>query len=475
MRELSSITMLDLGIVAVYMLGMLGIGLFFVKRIQNAGDYYVAGRSLGPLVLAGTVCATIIGGSAMMGRAGLGYDYGVLAVVTAVPYMIGMFVFSGISGRIQEVGAKNNITSIPDLFERRFGKKAKCLIAVLIGYTMMGTVASQITATAVIFRMVGGSVGITYEIGACIATFIFIFYTAASGLFGVVYTDVVQFFMLIIFVYILLPISGIHYLGGFNAFWNQVPKEMLIPHIDGKALGDIVTYLVFTMAGAEMWQRAFAAKSKNAAKGGMFWGTFVYALTIGVILSLGLMGRQIMPDVKEIYGTTEAIIPAMVIHILPMGITGLTLAGLLSVMMSSADSYLLISTQTLVQDLGKTLNPNMTDKQEVKYSRILSAALAVCALVIALYIKNAYNALMFAWTFYAASVGLPALAALYWKKATSYGIISSVLAGFVVSIGWEMIGKPWGIGSAVPGSIICGFTLIIVSLATYKKYPSQMV
>lgn len=268
MQDLSNITTLDLVIVVLYLLGMLGIGVYFVRRIQNAGDYYVAGRSLGPLVLAGTVCATIIGGSAMMGRAGLGYDYGSLAVVTALPYLIGMFVFSGISGRIQEVGVKYNITSIPELFEKRFSKTAKCLIALLIGYTMMGTVASQITAVAVIVKMIGGKIGITYEMGACLATFIFIFYTAASGLFGVVYTDVVQFFMLIIFVYILLPLSGIRYLGGFGNFWSNVPKEMLIPNIDGKVVGDIVTYLVFTMAGAEMWQRAFAAKSRKAAKEG---------------------------------------------------------------------------------------------------------------------------------------------------------------------------------------------------------------
>lgn len=475
MGTMSSVTGLDLTIVGLYLIGMLGIGVYFVKNIKNAGDYYVAGRTLGPFVMVGTVCATIIGGSAMMGRAGLGYDQGIVAVMTAVPYFVGMLVFSAISGRIQDVGVKYNITSIPELFELRFGKKAKCLIAVLIGYTMMGTVASQITATAVIFKMVGGQVGITFEMGACLATFIFIFYTAASGLFGVVYTDVVQFFMLLLFVYILLPIQGIHFLGGFGQFWSAIPKEMLIPRLDGKILGDIVTYLVFTLAGAEMWQRAFAAKSRKAAKEGMFIGTAIYGVTIFVILSLGLMGRQIMPDVKELYGTTEAIIPAMVIHILPIGITGLTLAGLLSVMMSSADSYLLISTQTFVQDLGKTIDPKMTDKKEVRLSRIFSTVLALGALIIALYIKNAYNALMFAWTFYAASVGLPALAALYWKKATTQGIISSILAGFVVSIGWELIGKPWGLGSAVPGSVICGLVLVFVSLATYEKNPSVML
>ena len=77
-----------------------------------------------------------------------------------------------------------------------------------------------------------------------------------------------------------------------------------------------------------MWQRAFAAKSRKAAKEGMFWGTSIYGCTIFIILMLGLMGRQILPNVKELYGTAEAVIPGLVIHILPVGITGLCLAGL---------------------------------------------------------------------------------------------------------------------------------------------------
>ena len=469
------VTTLDLVIIGLYLLFMLLVGVWFVKRIKNTDDYYVAGRTLGPVVLAATVCATIIGGSAMMGRAGIAYTTGFMAIATALPYMLGMFIFSGYAGRIQQVGEKYHIESIPSLFEYRFGKPAKCVLAAMVAFAMVGTVAAQVTATATIIKLLGGQVGISYEMGAFIATAIFIIYTAASGLFGVVYTDVVQFFMLIIFVYILLPLSGIRYLGGFGNFWSNVPKEMLIPNIDGKVVGDIVTYLVFTMAGAEMWQRAFAAKSRKAAKEGMFWGTSIYGCTIFIILMLGLMGRQILPNVKELYGTAEAVIPGLVIHILPVGITGLCLAGLLSVMMSSADSYLLISTQTFVQDLGKTLNPKMSDKREVFISRILSAVLAIGALIIALYIKNAYNALMFAWTFYAASVGLPALAALYWRKATNAGIIASIVSGFVVSIGWDLIGKPWGLGSAVPGSLVCAVVLVTVSLATYKTHPSEMV
>lgn len=206
----------------------------------------------------------------------------------------------------------------------------------------------------------------------------------------------------------------------------------------------------------------------------MFWGTSVYAVTILITLTLGLAARQILPNIIEEFGTADAVIPAMVIRVLPIGITGLTLAGLLSVMMSSADSYLLISTQTFVRDIWKTHKPDLSDKKELSYSRIITAVLALGALIIALYIKNAYDALMFAWTFYAASVGLPAVAALYWKKATKQGIVSSVLTGFAVSVLWKMIGEPGGLGAAVPGSIACGIVLIVVSLATYKKNPARM-
>ena len=141
---------IDLAIIAVYLIAMISIGLHFVKRIKGSEDYYVAGRSFGPLILMATVCATIIGGSGLMGRAGKAYSFGTMAITTALPYLIGMFIFSGISGRISRVGTKFDITSMPELFEQRFGKTAKIILACMVAFTMMGTVASQVTATATI-------------------------------------------------------------------------------------------------------------------------------------------------------------------------------------------------------------------------------------------------------------------------------------------------------------------------------------
>lgn len=464
---------LDLAIIGAYLIAMVLIGLVVVKKVRSMDDYYLGGRSFGPLVLMATVCATIIGGSGLMGRAGVAYSSGFKAIMTALPYLLGMFIFSGLAGRISDVGTKFGITSIPDLFEQRFGKTAKVVLGCLIAFTMMGTVASQVTATATIINMLGGEIGISYELCALIACAVFIIYTATSGLFGVIYTDVFQFVMLILFVYILIPASSLVKLGGIGNFVQNLAPELAKPYIDGGIVGDIITYFVFTLAGAEMWQRAFAAKNRRSAKEGLFLGTLAYGLTIPLVWFMGVVAHQLVPAEKiAAYGSTDAVVPALAIETLPVGLTGLALAGILSVIMSTADSYLIVSVQTCVHDIYKVFRPDTPEKKELRLTRVFAVVLPLGALLIALYIKNAYNILMFAWSFYAAAAGLPAFAALYWKKATKAGVLSGMAAGFTVTIAWKLLGQPFGLGATVPGAIACALALVLVSLATCKKHPS---
>ena len=129
-------------------------------------------------------------------------------------------------------------------------------------------------------------------------------------------------------------------------------------------------------------------------------------------------------------------VPALAIEILPVGLTGLALAGILSVIMSTADSYLIVSVQTCVHDIYKTFKPDTPEKKELMLTRVFAVVLPLGALIIALYIKNPYNILMFAWSFYA---------------------------------------LPFGIGATVPGAIACGLALVLVSLATYKKAPTPFL
>lgn len=106
------------------------------------------------------------------------------------------------------------------------------------------------------------------ELGALIACAVFIIYTATSGLFGVIYTDVFQFVMLILFVYILIPASSLVKLGGIGNFVQNLAPELAKPYIEGGIVGDIITYFVFTLAGAEMWAAGVRGKEPQIRQGG---------------------------------------------------------------------------------------------------------------------------------------------------------------------------------------------------------------
>ncbi len=468
------VSILDIVIIVAYLVFIAVVGLVCQKKVKNTSDYYVAGRSLPTFMLVATICASVVGGSALMGKGGYAYSGGVVCIAIGLPYMIGMFIFSAFSGKISALGQKYGFASMSEMMGYRFGKTVKYISAILVAYTSIATVGAQISATGTIISTIGGD-QVSYLTGALIATVIFVAYTASSGLFGVVYTDVIQFIVLIAFVYILLPIFGISEVGGLGELikntdpakwnWNFTPEIITL----------IVTNFIMTIAGAEFWQRAFAAKDKKTAFKSQFWGTSVYAVTIVITMFIGLAAALLLPNLIEEYGTADYAIPVMIVKYLPMGLAGLTLAGMMSVMMSSADTYLLVSTQSIVSDIIKPNFKAMSEKKELLFSRIGSVVFGVFAFLVAMFFTSAYDALMFGWTFYAATLGVPCLLALVWKKANTPGILSGMAAGFVVSIVWNLLGSPLDIGSTIAGVVLNAVFCVVVSLLTYKKYPSKEV
>ncbi|MCI6229148.1 MAG: sodium:solute symporter family protein [Clostridiales bacterium] len=468
------ITGWDLAIILAYMVMIAAVGILSQRKVKNTKDYYVAGRSLPTFALVATICASVIGGSALIGKGGYAYNGGVICIAIGLPYMIGMFIFSAFSGKISHVGHKYGFTSMSEMMGYRFGKIVKYITAIMVAYTSMATVGAQISATGTIISTIGGD-NVSYLVGALIATVIFVAYTASSGLFGVVYTDIIQFIVLLAFIYILLPIKGISAVGGLGELITNTDPAKWDWNLSPKIITLIVTNFVMTIAGAEFWQRAFAAKDRKAAFKGQFWGTSVYAVTIVITMFIGLAAALLYPTLVEDYGTADYAIPVMIVKLLPAGLAGLTLAGLLSVMMSSADSYLLVSTQAIIGDIIKPNSKNMDEKKELRLSRICSIVFGVFAFLVAMFFTNAYDALMFGWTFYAATLGVPCLAAIVWKKATTQGILAGMAVGFVISIAWNLAGSPLGIGSTIIGVVLNAIVCVTVSLATYKKYPSKEV
>ena len=470
---MSSITVLDIVIIVLYIVAIGMVGFLSSRKVKNSSDYYVAGRTLSPFVLLATVCASIIGGSALIGRGGYAYTGGMVSVAIAAPYMIGMFLFSLFSKKISVFGKNYNINSLPEFLGYRFGKPVQFFAAAMVAYTSIATVAAQISATGTIVSAIGGD-NVSYFVGALLATIVFTVYTTSSGLFGVVYTDVIQFIVLTVFVYLLLPFRAVGEVGGFVELFNKVDPQMWKLNLTPEIITLIVTNFVTVIAGAELWQRAFAAKDGKSAFKGQFGGTVVYAVTIVITMFVGVCAAVLFPTLIQDYGTADYAIPVMIIKILPAGLTGLALAGVISVMMSSADTYLLCASQSIVLDICQVVKPDLSEKRSMMISRISSVVFGACSFLIAMFFTSAYDALMFGWTFYAATLGVPCLVSLIWKKATTPGMLAGMGTGFAVSIVWNILGSPFGIGSTIIGVVLNAIVLFTVSLLTYKKYPSKV-
>ncbi len=470
---MSNITVWDILIIVLYILMIGVVGFLSSRKVKNSSDYFVAGRSLSPFFILATVCASIIGGSALIGRGGYAYTGGMVSVAIAAPYMVGMFLFSLFSKKISNLGRKYNINSLPEFLGYRFGKPVQLFASIMVVYTSIATVAAQISATGTIVSAIGGD-KVSYLTGALLATVIFTLYTTTSGLFGVVYTDVIQFVVLVVFVYILLPFKALGEVGGFTSLFEKVDPQMWNLNLSPEIITLIVTNFVTVIAGAELWQRAFAAKDGKSAFKGQFGGTVVYAITIIITMFVGVCASVLFPTLIQDYGTADYAIPVMIIKILPAGLTGLALAGVISVMMSSADTYLLCASQSVVSDICKAVKPDLSEKRSMLISRVSSVIFGVCSFFIAMFFTSAYDALMFGWTFYAATLGIPCLVSLVWKKATTAGMLAGMGTGFVVSIIWNVLGSPFNIGSTIIGVILNALVLFVVSMLTYKKHPSKV-
>jgi len=471
---MSGVTLIDFVIIGVYLVFLAWIGVIGSKKVGNISDYFVANRSLGSFFLLATVCASVIGGSALLGKGGYAYTGGMVCIAIGLPYMIGMFIFSAFSGKISKMGQKYGFISMPEMMGYRFGKTVKMIAAILVVYTSIATVGAQVSAMGTIVSALGGD-KVSYLTGAIIATVIFTLYTASSGLYGVVYTDAVQFIILIVSVYMMLPIFSIHEVGGIGELIRQTDPAKWKLNLTPDIVTLIVTNFIMTIAGAEFWQRAFSAKDSKAAFKGQFGGTAVYAVTIVITMFIGLCAAILFPTLIADYGTADYAVPVMIIEILPAGLTGLAIAGVISVMMSSADTYLLCAVQSTITDVYEEIKPDLDDKKALWLSRILTVVFAVFAFLVAVFFTSAYDALMFGWVFYAATLGVPCLAALIWDKATTAGMLAGMGAGFVTSIVWNALGSPLGVGATIVGVVSNALLLMIVSLMTYKAHPSKPV
>jgi SSS family solute:Na+ symporter len=461
------ITSIDLGVVGVYLIMMLGVGYYIFRKAPSFEEFLLAGRTMTTPILICTLASTYYGLDVLFGTSELAYNDGIVAFFGYSELSLGIYLFAAytLSTRLRTA----RFTSLPEILERHYG----------LGSSVMGAISSilySIPALSLfaIGRLAEVTFGIDAAVGALLLGGIALVYTLWGGLWAVAITDTIQFILMCVTLAIAIPILLVE-LGGFDAIAQVVPESHFSP------LGGIPIWLMLAYAATGIsilvdpgyYQRIFAARSPKQARNAMIiscgiWMAYDWLVTAGGMLArVGVATGAIPADIHS----NDALLMAVTMA-LPVGLTGLFLAGVLATAMSTVDSYTLVAGSNFAFDLYRPLRkPNASDHELVrltKYGAVLSFALGFG---LAFLFERLLSLWVFMATLLTSTVLVPIFVALYWQgKKTQVAGLTSCLVGFVTVILYYVGIPQLGVANEVYGSYIWTFSIGDTSISLWQEY-----
>ncbi|MCH7703012.1 MAG: sodium:solute symporter family protein [Planctomycetes bacterium] len=480
-------------LILLYLLGLVCYGAWHSRRIRTQEDFAVAGRKLTAPVLVGTMLATWIGTGSLVGNAERTYEIGIAMVLVPLGAAVGLFILSRVAARVRRFKQ----FTVQDILETRFGLLPRVLGTVAIITAYLTIVSYQYRAGgAVIHTMYPGLAtwceatlgsGVVNFLkdhtawtdaswGSVIAALFIIGYTVLGGLVSVAYTDVINGVVMILGLLIGLPLL-FGDAGGFEGIretFADTPNKMKligpIPTI--MAINLMLPAMLLVMGEANLYQRFFAARSVQAAKRAAIVLVFAVLVVETLIIVFAFVASAVEPDLpSEQFG--HVILIASMRH-LPMLLAAAVLSAAVAIIVSTADSFLLVSSNSVVRDVyHRFINPSAEPQRLVTISRATVVVLGLVAFGVSLFSDKFLAVALWAYTMYGASITPALLATFFWKRATGPGAAAGIAGGMVMTIGWGIVGEydklpEWlaEYDAVLPAMAISVFLLIGVSLLT---------
>jgi SSS family solute:Na+ symporter len=421
--------MLGLIVIVIYLLVMVAIGLASRRRARGADSFFVAGRSGSSLFITGSLLATIVGGSATVGMAGLGFSRGLtgmwwLLVGSAGLIVLGIFW----AGKVREFG----LYTLPELVEKQYDKRIGLAASILIVISWLGVIAGQIVASGTILSVLGLGSPVLWMV---IFSAVFIGYTLLGGQYAVIRTDVFQ--IGIIFVGIFAGLGLVMYrLGGWSGLEMSLPAERFSfpvgPQFGGYELVSLLLLVGLTyVVGPDMYSRLFCARDTRTARNSVFWAAGLIIPFALAITLIGMGASALFPQIAP-----EQAFPTVINEVLPPIVGAIVLAALLGAVMSSADTCLMTASTILSVDIVGRFKPSLKQEQILAISRWGIVGLGLLSLLLALALKGVISALLFAYTVYTSGLILPVIAGFYKEKLklTPVGALAAIIGGGGVAL-----------------------------------------
>ncbi len=447
-------------IVIAYMATMIIIALAVsFRKVKNSEDFHLAGRSLGPLMMAGTLAAAEIGGGSTIGVAARAYgDWGLSAGWYVVCAGIGIFLVSFVAPFLR----RSMATTVPEILARRYGTPSHIITTFLSLATLFVATAAQVKATSSIIQTISGMDFVHTTIMVVIVVTI---YTMLGGLVSVAFTDIVHILFITVGMAIAMPIilSGA---GGWETVSASIaakaPAKLGLTLVGWKTIiGLILMYFMTFSTGQEAVQRYFAARDIKTARLGSFLCSLLMACYGFIPAIIGLCALAHFDGINP-----NQAMPMAAMKFAPVLIAGLVMASVVAATMSSASGNLIGSCTLFTKDVyQRYVNPNASDRQIVFVSKAVIVVMGIASLWIALDESiGIIPLLVFGFTMRSAGPFAAFLFGFIYKNATKNGGLAAIVFGSIAAFAWQYYGQPYGIMSLVFGSVVSTIAFFAVSM-----------
>jgi len=453
-------------VVVAYLVALIAVGAWKVRHVKTHADFTLAGRGLSTFVLFGTLLATWIGTGSVFGNSEKTYEAGLAAWILPIGGVLGILALIPLAPRARRFAGY----TVQDILEARYAPSARVLGTITLVIAYVTIVSYQYRAGGAVLHLLAPAVSL--ETATILAAVFVVVYTAMAGMISVAYTDVVNGLLMLAGFAVALPILWLR-VGGLDGIAQVLPADHLRalgPIRPAEAVALTLPAFLLVLGDANMYQRFFSARNPESAARAVRRLAFgVLALELAIILA-AWMGSALAPGL-DAPGQVLAVVAR---DHLPAALGALLLATIVAIIVSTADSYLLVPSTCLVRDVWQRfLRPNASEAELVRVSRLVVLLLGVIAYGLTKLSDRFLAVALWAYTMYGAGITPALIAAFIWPRATTSGAVSSIATGIAVTIGWELYPLVPGVETvyaAVTGSV---GALVIVSLATPAPPPGD--
>ena len=484
---------IDIIIIATYFTVVLGIGFYFSRSRRTSTDYFLAGRDVGWFAVGASLFATNISSEHFIGLSGSGASTG-LAIghfewLACLIVLVLGWVFVPFYHR-------SRVFTMPEFLEKRYNPACRMYL------TTISIIAYVLTKIAV--ALYAGSLLLRYTIGWDFYTSVIVLvvltgiYTIAGGLAAVIYTEVVQAFILIGGASV-LTLVGLDQVGGFSGLRASLPPDyfdMIRPMSDpdfpwtGIFLGAPILGIWYWCTDQVIVQKTLSARNIQQARLGAIFSGFLKILPVFILVLPGLIAKALYPEISG-----DEAYPTLVIRLLPPGLTGLMVAALLAAVMSSLSATFNSASTLITFDFYKRLRPDATEHRLVTVGRISTGVLVLLGILWVPFMKYISSQLFIYLQSVQAYISPPIAAVflfgVFWKRVNGQGALAALLTGFFLGAirfvlevwhGMQPFGEGWALSLvkinflhyAIYMFLICTAVLVAVSLLTPEISRSRL-